>query len=172
MPEDEPITPEGLQALRAELEELETTARREMAERINAARSLGDLKENADYHIAKDEQAHMETKIKRLRERLRNAVVVETDAQSATFDFGRTAEVTDEETGKTNTWTIVGATEADLSKGLLSAESPMGRGTPRGPRPGGDRPRTHDRRRAATRPPPLPDRQGAALTAPVRHHGR
>jgi transcription elongation factor GreA len=125
--DDEPITSEGLQALEAELEELETTGRQDMAKRINEARSLGDLKENADYHIAKDDQAHMETKIKRLRERLRNSVVVEADAQSATFDFGRTAEVTDAETGKTVTWTIVGATEADLSKGLLSAESPVGR---------------------------------------------
>ena len=128
IPDDELITSEGLRALEAELEELETTGRQDMAKQINDARSLGDLKENADYHIAKDEQAHMETKIKRLRERLRNAVVAEADAQSSTFDFGRTAEVTDEETGKTNTWTIVGATEADLSKGLLSAESPMGRG--------------------------------------------
>ena len=128
IPDDELITSEGLRALEAELEELETTGRQDMAKQINDARSLGDLKENADYHIAKDEQAHMETKIKRLRERLRSAVVVEADAQSSTFDFGRTAEVTDEETGKTNTWTIVGATEADLSKGLLSAESPMGRG--------------------------------------------
>jgi transcription elongation factor GreA len=128
IPDDELITSEGLRALEAELEELETTGRQDMAKQINDARSLGDLKENADYHIAKDEQAHMETKIKRMRERLRNAVVVEADAQSSNFDFGRTAEVTDEETGKTNTWTIVGATEADLSKGLLSAESPMGRG--------------------------------------------
>jgi transcription elongation factor GreA len=127
MAEEEPITPEGLRALEAELEELETAGRQDMAKQINAARSLGDLKENADYHIAKDEQAHMETKIKRLRERLRNAVVVEADAQSMTFDFGRTAEVTDEETGVTNTWKIVGATEANLSKGLLSAESPVGR---------------------------------------------
>jgi transcription elongation factor GreA len=125
--DDEPITSEGLRALEAELEALETTGRRDMAERINDARSLGDLSENADYHLAKDAQAHMETKIKRLRERLRKAVVVEADARSTTFDFGRTAEVTDEETGATNTWTIVGATEADLSKGLLSAESPVGR---------------------------------------------
>ena len=128
IPDDELITSEGLRALEAELEELETTGRQDMAKQINDARSLGDLKENADYHIAKDEQAHMETKIKRLRARLRNAVVVEADAESSNFDFGRTAEVTDEETGETNTWTIVGATEADLSKGLLSAESPMGRG--------------------------------------------
>jgi transcription elongation factor GreA len=126
-PEDEPITAEGLQALEAEVEQLETTGRLEMSKRINEARSLGDLKENADYHIAKEDQAHMETRIVRLRARLKNAVVVDSDSASANFDFGRTAEVLDEETGKTHTWTIVGATEADLAQGRLSGESPVGR---------------------------------------------
>ena len=121
----EAITPEGLDALKAELHELETAGRRAMGERLLAARSLGDLKENAEYHIAKEDQAHMETKIKRLRERLGNAVVVETDASDATFGFGRTAEVLDEETGKLHTWTIVGPTEADPGQGRLSAESPV-----------------------------------------------
>lgn len=124
-PQGESITAEGLRALRAELEEMETTGRRAMAERIKRARELGDLKENADYHIAKDDQAHMETRIKRLRERLLAAVVVEVDASTATVGFGRTAEVLDESTGKVHTWTIVGATEADLAKGSLSAESPV-----------------------------------------------
>ena len=83
VPDGEAITADGLEALRADLEELETAGRQAMAERINAARQLGDLKENAEYHIAKDDQAHLETRIKRLRERLRNAVVVEADAGSA-----------------------------------------------------------------------------------------
>jgi transcription elongation factor GreA len=125
MPKGDAITPEGLEALKAELHELETTGREEMSERINAARSLGDLKENAEYHIAKDDQAHLETKIKRLRQRLRDAVIVETDASSDTFDFGRTAAVTDEASGQTHEWTIVGPTEADLKQGKLSAESPV-----------------------------------------------
>jgi transcription elongation factor GreA len=124
-PQGEAITAAGLAALKAELEELQTTARRAMAERILAARELGDLKENADYHIAKDDQAHLETRIKRLRERLRNAVVVEVDAGEATFAFGRTAEVRDETSDTLHTWTIVGATEADLAQGKLSAESPV-----------------------------------------------
>ena len=64
-----------------------------MAARIKVAREEGDLKENAEYHIAKEDQAHLETKIKRLRERLRTAVVVEVDAAADTFAFGRTAEV-------------------------------------------------------------------------------
>jgi transcription elongation factor GreA len=99
-----------------------------MAARIKAARELGDLKENADYHIAKEDQAHLETRIKRLQERLRNAVVVEVDEATAdSFAFGRTAAVLDEAKGETNEWTLVGSTEADLSQGRLSAESPIGR---------------------------------------------
>jgi len=120
----EAITPAGLEALKAELAELETEGRRAMGERLLAARSLGDLKENAEYHIAKDDQAHLETRIKRLRIRLRDAVVVE-DADDATFAFGRTAEVVDEASGTTHTWTIVGPTEADLGQGKLSVESPV-----------------------------------------------
>ena len=124
---DEPITAEGIEALRVELEELEGPGRREMAKRIKAARELGDLKENAEYHIAKDDQAHLETRIKRVRERLRKAVVVEADKSASTFAFGRTAEVRDVESGQTSTWTLVGATEADAKQGRLSAESPVGR---------------------------------------------
>ena len=99
-----------------------------MAARIKAARELGDLKENADYHIAKDDQGHLEARIRRLRERLRKATVVEsTDAAPDSFAFGRTAEVLDESSGKVNTWTLVGATEADFGQGKLSIESPVGR---------------------------------------------
>src|SRR4051812_48627358 len=127
MLEPEQITPEGLAALRAEIAELESTGRAAMAERIKAARELGDLKENAEYHIAKDDQAHLETRIKRLRERLGKAVVVEPDKSASTFAFGRTAEVRDVESGQTSTWTLVGATEADAKQGRLSAESPVGR---------------------------------------------
>jgi transcription elongation factor GreA len=125
----EPITAAGIEELKKELAELEGPARHEMAERIRVARELGDLKENADYHIAKEDQAHLETRIKRLQERLRNAVVVEvdTDADSDTFAFGRSAEVLDESKGATNVWTLVGSTEANLAEGRLSAESPIGR---------------------------------------------
>ncbi|MDQ6749532.1 MAG: transcription elongation factor GreA [Actinomycetota bacterium] len=146
-PDGEAITPAGLTALEAELAELQSAGRREMSERILAARELGDLKENAEYHIAKDDQAHLETKIKRLRQRLRNAVVVEADERAVTVTFGRMAEVLDESSGKLHTWTIVGPTEADLAQGKLSVESPVARAllghapgdtvevqTPRGPR--------------------------------------
>ena len=126
-PTGEAITAEGLRTLEAELEELQTTARRAMAERIKAARELGDLKENAEYHIAKNDQAHLETKIRRLRERLGAAVVVEPDPRAAGFGFGRTAEVLDETSGTSHTWKIVGPAEANLAEGRLSSESPVGK---------------------------------------------
>jgi len=123
----EPITQEGIDALRAEIEELEGPRRHEMAARIKVAREEGDLKENAEYHVAKEDQAHLETRIKRLRQRLDNAVVVETDGAGDRFAFGRTAEVLDESSGDVKTWTLVGSTEASLAEGRLSAESPIGR---------------------------------------------
>ena len=123
----EPITAAGIEDLRAELAELEGPARQQMAARIKVAREEGDLKENAEYHTAKEDQAHMETRIKRLQERLRNAVVVEVEAGGDAFAFGRSAEVLDESSGQANVWTLVGSTEADLSQGRLSAESPIGK---------------------------------------------
>jgi transcription elongation factor GreA len=122
---DNAITAEGLEALKADLHELETTGRQEMSKRIEAARDLGDLKENAEYHIAKEDQAHLETKILRLRDRLRSAVVVEPQTGGATFTFGQSAEVRDLTTDKVHRWTIVGSTEADLGQGKLSSESPV-----------------------------------------------
>jgi transcription elongation factor GreA len=126
-PDGEPITRAGLVALEAELNELETSGRRAMAARILAARQLGDLRENAEYHIAKEDQAHLETRIKRLRQHRRNASIVEAGAEGAAFGFGGTAEILDEESGKVYTWTLVGSTEADLAQGKLSVQSPVGK---------------------------------------------
>jgi len=125
MSNGEAITPEGLEALKAELDRLEGEARRDIAQRIKVARELGDLSENAEYHIAKEDQAHLETKIARLNERLRNARVVEAPVDSDVVAFGTTVTVTDEESGREATWTLVGPTEANLGEGKLSAESPM-----------------------------------------------
>jgi transcription elongation factor GreA len=125
MPEPEQITAHGLAALRAEIEDLETRGRAEMAERIKAARELGDLKENAEYHIAKDDQAHLETKIQRLNQRLRAARVIERSEATDVVAFGSTVSVIDESSGRTLEFTLVGPTEADLSAGRLSAESPV-----------------------------------------------
>jgi transcription elongation factor GreA len=119
------ITAEGLAALKEELHRLENEGRHQMARRISAAREHGDLKENAEYHAAKEDQAHLETRISKLAERLRNARVVETPADADVVHFGSTVHVVDEQTGRAQTFTLVGPTEADLKNGRLSAESPM-----------------------------------------------
>ena len=123
----EAITAEGLENLKAELAELEGPARREIAATILAARELGDLSENAEYHAAKEVQAHLETKILRLVERLRNAQVVDADENAEHVTFGATVDVEDVASGRTTTYTIVGPTEADIKTGKLSAESPVAR---------------------------------------------
>jgi transcription elongation factor GreA len=127
MLEPEQITREGLAALRAEIAHLESEGRAAMAVRIKAARELGDLKENAEYHIAKDDQAHLETKIKRLTQRLRAARVVEGTADPEIVGFGSTVLVVDGSSGKRHEFTLVGPTEADLKTGRLSSESPVAR---------------------------------------------
>src|SRR4051812_8656024 len=121
----EPITAKGLEELKAELAHLEGDERRALAERILRAREHGDLSENAEYHAAKEDQAHLETKIQRLQERLRSARVVEAPVDSDSVQFGSTVHVVDEKTGRAQTFTLVGPTEADLKTGRLSAESPM-----------------------------------------------
>jgi len=126
--EGEPITELGLEALMAEISELETVGRREIAAEILAARGHGDLKENAEYHAAKEGQARLETRIRRLRQRWRNAVVVDVaEGPGVAFSFGRSAEVLDEETGEVHLWRIVGPAEADREQGKLSAEAPVGK---------------------------------------------
>ncbi|HZV75480.1 MAG TPA: transcription elongation factor GreA [Conexibacter sp.] len=126
MTEGYAITQEGLDALRAELEQLETVARADVAARIKTAREWGDLKENGEYHAAKEDQAHLETRIKRLRERLRGAKVVEASATpNGVVGFGATVEVRDEQSGRVATYTIVGAAEASARDGRLSIESPV-----------------------------------------------
>jgi len=122
------ISQEGLDALRAELEQLETVARTEIAARIRTAREWGDLKENAEYHSAKEDQAHLETRIKRLQDRLRGAKVVAADSTpDGVVGFGSTVEVRDDASGRVSTYTLVGAAEASASDGRLSVESPVAR---------------------------------------------
>ena len=125
MDNDHTMTAEGLEALRKEIEELETTARNDIAQQIKTAREWGDLKENAEYHEAKRAQSHLETKILQLREQLNNARIVETTVGDV-IGFGSTVEVEDEKTGRTMTYTLVSLREADPSSGKLSYESPVG----------------------------------------------
>ena len=90
------VTADGLRALEDELAALEGEGRREIAERIATAREWGDLKENAEYHAAKNDQAHLETKIARLRERIAAAVLVDGSSGSEIVGFGSTVRVRDE----------------------------------------------------------------------------
>jgi transcription elongation factor GreA len=119
-------TAEGLAALQAELAALERDGRREIAERIKTARDWGDLKENSEYHDAKNDQAHLETKIARLREKIADAVIVEQEAAGpgGAVGFGSTVLVRDEQ-GTERAWRIVSSHEADAKEGRLSAESPV-----------------------------------------------
>src|ERR1700751_1916949 len=108
-------TAEGLAVMQRELDELEGDGRREIAERIKTAREWGDLKENSEYHDAKNEQAHLETKIARLRERIAAAVVVEEASESSdagVVAFGAKVRVRDE-AGAEHTWQIVSSHEAE-----------------------------------------------------------
>jgi transcription elongation factor GreA len=120
------MTAEGLEALRAELAELETTGRHEIARQIKTAREWGDLKENAEYHAAKDAQAHLETRILTLREQIDNATVVEAQTGGDVVAFGATVEVEDEQTGRRTTYRMVSAREAAPAEGRLSYDSPVG----------------------------------------------
>ena len=121
------ISREGLAALEAELATLETEGRRAIAERIKTARDFGDLKENAEYHDAKDAQAHLETKILRLRALRDNSVVVETGGSSDEVALGVAVSVRDLDSGREATHTIVSAAESDPAAGKLSIDSPLGR---------------------------------------------
>jgi transcription elongation factor GreA len=120
------MTAEDLEALRAEVHDLETTERDEIAARIKTAREWGDLKENAEYHAAKEAQAHLETKIQTLNDRMRRAELREA-TKGDVVGFGSTVTVADENGGKESTYTLVSAVEADASAGKLSFESPMAR---------------------------------------------
>jgi len=121
------MTSEGLEVLNTELAALEGEGRREIAERIKTAREWGDLKENSEYHDAKNEQAHLETKIARLREKISTAVLVEGQAGSdGEVNFGSTVVVSDQN-GAEQTWVIVSSHDAAPAQGKLSVDSPVAR---------------------------------------------
>jgi len=128
VPDDDMLmTRADYERVEAEVAELETSARAEMAERIKSARELGDLKENAEYHDAKDAQRFLETRILRLRDQLARAQIVEASdgAGSSTVAFGSEVALADRGSGKTLTYTLVSAVDADAAAGRLSVESPV-----------------------------------------------
>ncbi len=120
------ITAEGLETLKSELDALEGEGRREIAERIKTAREWGDLKENSEYHDAKNDQAHLETRIARLREKITDAVVVaeKEQAPGGVVGFGSTVVIRDQD-GAEQTWRIVSSHDASPKEGRLSVESPV-----------------------------------------------
>ncbi len=121
------MTEADRRALQAELHELETEGRAEIAERIRTAREWGDLKENAEYHDAKNSQALLETKILRLRDRLLRAEVVEAQPGSTVARFGSRVTLVDHGSGRELSYTLVSAVDADAADGRLSVESPVGK---------------------------------------------
>jgi transcription elongation factor GreA len=123
---DNAITPEGLEALRNEIEHLETVERPKIVDRIKTAREWGDLKENSEYHDAKNDQGLLEAKIKRLNARLHAAVPVQATTSTGKVAFGSTVELVALASGRRVEYTLVGSTEADTASGRISSESPVG----------------------------------------------
>jgi transcription elongation factor GreA len=124
MQNDTLMTSDGQEALQTELDTL-LGQRPALAARIKSARELGDLKENAEYHAAKDEQAFLETRILQIERRLRTAVVVE-HASTDRVTVGTRVTVRDLDHGDEDTWTITGVDEADPVLQRVSYESPIG----------------------------------------------
>lgn len=125
---DQPyLTAEGAARLRAELEYLKGVVRDEIAKRLRAAIQNGDLSENADYHKAKEDQGFLEGRIQELEYLLKNAIIVEqNDAPKEVVEIGARVTV-QEDDYPPETYTLVGAKEADPRNGRVSNESPIGR---------------------------------------------
>jgi transcription elongation factor GreA len=119
------MTAEDLDVLKAELYELESDGRAQIAARIKTAREWGDLKENAEYHEAKRDQSHLETRILVLRDRIQSAEVVEESTSTDVVKFGSTITFSDAGTGREQTFKIVSAHEAKPTEGTLSVASPI-----------------------------------------------
>jgi len=118
------LTPEGKKKIEEELDYLKNTKRKEVSEKIEKAKELGDLSENAEYHEAKDEQGMMEARIVELENLLKNAVMTENDGKKDKVNVG--CEVVVKSKLGEQTFKIVGFNEADPSKGFISNESPLG----------------------------------------------
>jgi transcription elongation factor GreA len=119
------LSREGLERLRAELEELVSIRRPEIANRIHEAKEHGDITENAEYEDAKNEQAFIEGRIQSLTMLIKNAVLIEENHSTTFVQIGSTVELKGAE--GTESFTIVGSTEADPLEGRISNESPVGR---------------------------------------------
>lgn len=122
------LTYEGLKQLEEEIHDLKVNRRKEVAQKIKEAREQGDLSENAEYDAAKEEQRDIELRIEEIDKILKNAeVVVEEDVDSSRINIGCSVKIKDMETNETMEYKIVGSTEANVLKGKISNESPVGK---------------------------------------------
>src|SRR6184192_4342307 len=126
MAEDVHITPEGLEAVRKEHEELTRVWRPQIAAKIKAARELGDLSENFEYHAAKNEQGMMEARVKELEAIIKNHVLIENHNEPGVVGMGSTVHFAEDE-GDEESYRIVGPAEADPKAGRVSFESALGK---------------------------------------------
>ncbi|WP_224249891.1 transcription elongation factor GreA [Hyalangium gracile] len=123
-----PMTPYGLRKLKEELKQLQTVERSKISKEIEVARAHGDLRENAEYHAAKEKQSHIEGRILDLNDWIARAEVIDTSKlKGDAVVFGATVVLLDAETDKTVTYRIVGELEADIKKRWLAVTSPVAR---------------------------------------------
>src|SRR5215468_2904977 len=123
-----PITASGLRRLKEELKQLQTVERLKISKEIEVARGHGDLRENAEYHAAKEKQAHIEGRIHSIEDWISRSEVIEVSKHKGDrVVFGATVELLDPETDKEVAYRIVGEVEADLKKRLISITSPLAR---------------------------------------------
>ena len=123
-----PMTPHGLRKLKEELKHLQTVERGKISKEIEVARAHGDLRENAEYHAAKEKQSHIEGRILDLNDWIARAEVIDTAKLGGDkVVFGATVELVDPDTDKTVTYRLVGELEADLKKRWIAVTSPVAR---------------------------------------------
>ncbi|WP_424938954.1 transcription elongation factor GreA [Aliiroseovarius sp. S253] len=122
-----PLTRAGHTALNDELKQLKSVERPAIIEAIATARELGDLKENAEYHSAREKQGFIEGRIKELEGILSLAEVIDPANMSGTVKFSATVTIVDEDTDEEKTYQIVGEPEADIESGKLNIKSPLAR---------------------------------------------
>lgn len=121
------LTYTGLKELEEELQDLKVVKRKEIAEKIKEARAQGDLSENAEYDAAKDEQSDIEKRIEEIEKILKNAEVIDEDSVDLNkINVGCTVKLLDQDFDEEVVYRIVGSTEADILKGKISNECPLG----------------------------------------------
>ncbi len=122
-----PLTRAGYDRLEEEMKHLKSVERPAIIAAIAEARELGDLKENAEYHSAREKQGFIEGRIKELEAISGLADIIDPETLSGPIKFGATVELVDEDTDEEKTFQIVGEPEADIEKGLLNIASPLAR---------------------------------------------